>query len=148
MAGCTPAAYREHCKRVFELPAAAPPEIIPNPNPTRLAFSPDCICEVLNTSYKSNKASGPSHVPTQVIKHLHVRNDSTLSRLFHKVTREGIPDSWNSARLTPVYKKGDKAAAADYRPVSVLGPLAKLFAACLNGVLERQATANNWHAPT
>ena len=46
-----------------------------------------------------------------------------------------------------MYKKGDKAVAANYRPVSVLGPLAKLFAACLNGELERQAALNNWHAP-
>ena len=40
------------------------------------------------------------------------------------------------AKLTLVYKKGDKAVTANYRPVSVLGPLAKLFVACLNGELE------------
>ena len=72
-----------------------------------------------------------------MIKHLHARNNRSLSRLFHRVTREGIPDSWNIARLTPVYEKGDKAVAANYRPVSVLGPLAKLFVAYLNGELER-----------
>ena len=47
-----------------------------------------------------------------------------------------------------VYKKGNKTVATNYRPVSVLGPLAELFVACLNGVLEQQATANNWQAPT
>ena len=47
-----------------------------------------------------------------------------------------------------MYKKSDRAVAANYRPVSVLGPLAKLFTACLNGELERQAIVNNWHAPT
>ena len=46
-----------------------------------------------------------------------------------------------------MYKKDDKAVAANYRLVSVLGPLAKLFAACLNRELERQAVVNNWHAP-
>ena len=121
VAGCTPVAYREHCKQVFELPAAAPSETIPNTNPTRQPFLPDCIREVLDTSYKGNKSSGPNHVPTQMIKHLHARNNSSLSRLFHRVTREGIPDYWNTARLIPVYKKDNKAVAVNYRPVSVLG---------------------------
>ena len=90
VAGCTPAAYREHCKRVFELPATAPEEIIPNPDPTCLPFLPDCIHEALDISYKGNKSSGPSLVLTQMIKHLHSRNDGNLSRLFHRVTKEGI----------------------------------------------------------
>ena len=47
-----------------------------------------------------------------------------------------------------MYKKGDKAVAANYRLVSVLGPLAKLFAAYLNGELEQKAVLNNWRAPT
>ena len=121
---------------MFELPAAASPEIISNPDPTHLPFLPDCIHEVLDTTYKGNKSSGPSLVPTQMIKHLHARNGSSLSRLFYRVTREGMPDSWNTAKLTLVYKKRDKAVAANCRPVIVLGPLAKLFAACLNAVLE------------
>ena len=72
-----------------------------------------------------------------MFKYLHSRNDSNLSRLFHRVTREGILHSWNIAKLIPVYKKSNKAVAANYRPVSVLGPLAILFVACLNGELER-----------
>ena len=103
---------------------------------THLPFSSDCIHQVLDTTYRGNKSSGPSRVPTQMIKHLLSRNDGNLARLFHRVTREGIPESWNTPKLIPVYKKGDKAVAANYRPVSILGPLAKLFVACLNGELE------------
>ena len=107
-AGCTPVAYREHCKRVFALPAAALPEIISNPDPSLLPFSSDCIHQVLDTTYKGNKSSGPSLVPTQMIKHLHSRNNSSLSRLFHRIAREGTPPSCNTAKLTPVYKKATK----------------------------------------
>ena len=95
VAGCTPGAYREHCKPVFELPAAAPPEIISDPDPTHLPFSSDCIHDVLDTMYKGNKSTGPSLVLTQMIKHLHSRNDSSLSRLFHSV---GSPAGAESAR--------------------------------------------------
>ena len=47
-----------------------------------------------------------------------------------------------------MHKKGSREDAANYRPVSVMGPLAKLFAACLNGALEWEAQSKGWRAPT
>ena len=58
------------------------------------------------------------------------------------MTEHGIPEQWNVTKMTPVFKKGDKTLAANYRPVSVMFPLAKLYATCLNFELERQAQAN------
>ena len=55
------------------------------------------------------------------------------------MTERGIPKQWNTSRVTPVFKKGDKTLAANYQPVSVLGPIAKLYATCINLELERQA---------
>ena len=46
-----------------------------------------------------------------------------------------------------MHKKGSKEDAENYRPVSVMSPLAKLFAACLNGALEREAQIKDWRAP-
>ena len=45
-------------------------------------------------------------------------------------------------------QKGDKTLAANYRPVGVIGPIAKLYATCINLELERQAQANGWWAAT
>ena len=50
----------------------------------------------------------------------------------------GIPEQWNTSRVTPVFKKEDKTLAANYQPVSVLGPIAKLYATCINLELEHQ----------
>ena len=50
------------------------------------------------------------------------------------------------SRVTLVFKKGNKTLAAYYQPISVVGPLAKVYAACLNLELERQAQANGWRA--
>ena len=47
-----------------------------------------------------------------------------------------------------MHKKGSREDAANYQPVSVMGLLAKLFAACLNGVLEWEAQSKGWRAPT
>ena len=59
----------------------------------------------------------------------------------------GMPEQWNRMRITPVHKKGTREDAANYCPVSVMGPLAKLFAACLNWVLEREVQSKGWQAP-
>ena len=47
-----------------------------------------------------------------------------------------------------MFKKGDKTLAANYRPVSVMGPIVKLYATCINLELERQAQVNGWWAAT
>ena len=51
----------------------------------------------------------------------------------------GILEQWNTSRVTLVFRKGDKTLVANYQPVSVLGPIAKLYATCINLELERQA---------
>ena len=38
-----------------------------------------------------------------------------------------FPDSWKIARVTPIYKNGDKADKSKYRPISVLPVISRLF---------------------
>ena len=39
-----------------------------------------------------------------------------------------VPEDWKIARVTPVYKgKGNKLEEGNYRPISVIGHIAKLF---------------------
>ena len=73
----------------------------------------------------------------QLVKHLHAWNGDTISNLFHAVTIRGIPAARNTLKLTAVFKKGDKTIASNYRPVGVMGPIAKLYATCLTGALEQ-----------
>ena len=46
-----------------------------------------------------------------------------------------------------MHKKETREDAANNRPVSVIGPLAKSFAACLNWALEREVQSKGWQAP-
>ena len=134
-AACSVGDYWQHYKRVFELLAVIPQEIVPNPDPDLLPFSPSHIWAALGWPYKGNKSPGPSPLPTQLIKHLHTRNDEAISNLFRKVTTGGILAAWNVSKLISVFK-GDTTLASNYRPVSIMGPMAKLFATCLNRELE------------
>ena len=38
-----------------------------------------------------------------------------------------MPDEWKLAHLTPDYKKGSKSDINNYRPLSVLSPIAKIY---------------------
>ena len=67
--------------------------------------------------------------------------------MFMAIATLGIPEQWNRTHITPVHKKGTREDAANYHPVSVMGALAKLFAACLNWALEREAQSKGWQAP-
>ena len=122
-------------------------EITPNPDPTHLPFTAEDIHSTLQV-FKGNKSSGPSFLPSQLIKHLHGRNNMVISELFKHFVEHGIPKAWNLVQVTPVHKCGNQADAKNYRPVSVMGPLAKLYACCLNLELETRATFHAWRAPT
>ena len=50
------------------------------------------------------------------------------SAIFNESIKQGIfPESWKSAIITPVLKKGNKTEYANYRPVSCLPAAAKLL---------------------
>jgi hypothetical protein len=38
-----------------------------------------------------------------------------------------FPDDWKIARSTPIYKSDDKAECGNYRPISVISNVAKIF---------------------
>ena len=138
-AGCTTEDWEEQCRCVFDLPAQVPMEFTSHPDPTHLPFTAEDICSALQV-FKGNKSSRPSFLPSQLVKHLHGRNDMVISEPFKHFTEHGIPKAWNLVQVTPVHKRSNQADAKNYRPVSVMGPLAKLYACCLNLELETRAT--------
>ena len=87
-------------------------------------------------------------MPSKLVKNLHSKNDKALSTIFMAIATLGMSEQWNRTHITPIHKKGPREDAANYCPVSVLGPLAKLFAACMNGTLEQDAQSKGWRAPT
>ena len=47
---------------------------------------------------------------------------------FNLSLQTGIfPDDWKSAKVSPVFKEGTKTDCGNYRPISVISVVAKLF---------------------
>jgi hypothetical protein len=54
-------------------------------------------------------------------------NCSLLSGIF--------PDDWKLAKISPIYKSGNKQECGNYRPISVLSVVAKIFEKLVCGKL-------------
>ena len=52
----------------------------------------------------------------------------TLNHLFNlSLARGEIPQGWKAARVTPIFKAGNKMNIENYRPISVLPVVVKVF---------------------
>lgn len=61
-----------------------------------------------------------------------------LTQLFNKAITTGrVPEIWKTAKITPVHKKGSESEIQNYRPVSNLLTIAKIFELCILQRLEK-----------
>ena len=71
-------------------------------------------------------------------------NGELLEVLYDAVWRLGIPAAWKVARTIPIFKKGDPADFGNFRPISLLSTLYKLFSGVIASRLCTVASNNEW----
>jgi hypothetical protein len=82
------------------------------------------LLEKINVS----KAAGPDEIPGRLLNMLSAELTPVLHSIFVQSLETGeVPDDWTSANVTPIYKKGNKHLAENYRPVSLTCITCKLF---------------------
>jgi len=75
-----------------------------------------------------HKAPGPDGISPRVLKELSHRVAPMLTMIFKKSYLTGtVPKDWRQAYVTPIYKKGNKNDASNYRPVSLTCIACKLM---------------------
>lgn len=84
--------------------------------------------EKLLKNLNPNKASGPDQVSPKILKELHAVIAPILQTIFQSSLSTGeVPKEWKDANVAPIYKKGPKHIAANYRPVSLTCICSKLM---------------------
>ena len=74
------------------------------------------------------KAAGPDEIPCRLLVTVADELAPALTHLFQLSLQSGkIPNSWRHALVQPVYKKGDRSTAANYRPISLTSVCCKLL---------------------
>nr|XP_049697166.1 uncharacterized protein LOC126054699 [Helicoverpa armigera] len=95
--------------------------------------------EVIHTAVKSldpSKGAGPDGLPPTFFIRTSDAISAPLHIIFNKCIREGVfPGIWKRAFITPIYKSGDKSNIENYRPISLLSTLSKLFEGLVHGVI-------------
>ena len=76
----------------------------------------------------TSKATGPDGISNRLLKEASVSIAEPLSRLFNYSLSIGrFPDVWKIANVIPVFKKGDPLMCNNYRPISLLCCISKVF---------------------
>ena len=75
-----------------------------------------------------NKATGPDGISTRILQLTAEELAPALCIIFQKSLDTGeIPKSWLQANISPIFKKGDRTLASNYRPVSLTSVCSKII---------------------
>jgi hypothetical protein len=86
---------------------------------------------------------------------LEMTDDVTVQYMFHDLTtyrgqgyrasiKQGkIPNQWKEVLITPLFKKGDRGKASNYRPVSLTSICCKIMEHILHSNIISHLQANN-----
>ena len=91
----------------------------------------DLTLKEFETAYKSlkrNKASGIDDINSNIVTDSFEELKNPLFHIFRASLREGVfPDKMKTAKVSPIFKRGNNLQTENYRPVSVLPLFSKIF---------------------
>jgi hypothetical protein len=81
------------------------------------------------TSLRNNKALGESWLSPELLKSAQAPTlATTIAKLFNKISHTVAPERWNTLRVTSILKKGPPEDPTNYRGISIMSTLPKLYA--------------------
>ena len=87
--------------------------------------------------FKQSSSSGPDGIPINFIKDMIVPIAPILKFIFEKAAFHAkSPLQWKIAKIVPIHKKGNKEDPENYRPISLLCSLGKVYEKCILKVMD------------
>ena len=109
---------------------AAFTDYLHNPTDHRFTFSQINEREVLSiiNKLKNKTSSGKDGISNKLLKSIKSEISEAIAIIINQSILTGIfPDQLKLAKVKPLYKKGDKCCLNNYRPISLLPTLSKIF---------------------
>ena len=103
------------------------PDEAESPEMPRIAVTEEGVLKLLSNLQEA-KASGPDLIPPKILKAAAKPLSRSLALLFNSSLESStLPQDWCTANITPVFKKGERYKASNYRPVSLTCICSKLL---------------------
>ena len=87
---------------------------------------------------KTHKAAGPDNIPAELIKTGGIALKQRIHKLIVKIWKEEtLPREWTEGIICPIYKKGDRMLCSNYRPITLLNVVYKIFTILIHNKLSK-----------
>jgi hypothetical protein len=97
-----------------------------------IPFQTTTVKEILQ-QLDVSKATGPDNIGARLLREVAAEIAPSLARIYNFSMQTGtFPTLWKTANITPIYKKGSKTEAKNYRPVSLLSIPGKVMERCIH----------------
>ena len=122
-----------------------------NPEPHQLCqghldtviISPNLVHSVLQ-NLDPNSSMGPDNIHPSILKHCSRELAEPMSVIFSRSLGEGsLPRAWKSSLVKPIFKKGPRYNALNYRPISLTSVCSKVMERILAAGLTEYLTTNS-----
>jgi endonuclease/exonuclease/phosphatase family metal-dependent hydrolase len=88
----------------------------------------ECEVQYAIRSLKNNKSPGEDAITNDILKAITEPLVPILTNIFNNIIRTlHIPEEWEVSIITLIYKKGDPLDIGNYRPISLLPTIYKVF---------------------
>ena len=105
-------------------------DYLKKPSKTNFRFqpvTPDTIIKVID-SLKPKTSQGFDRISNKLLKFIKSEVSGPLSNIFNQCVHEGsFPILLKKAKIIPVYKQNEKSLFTNYRPISILSSVSKVF---------------------
>ena len=103
---------------------------------------PEVLCIINKMDNKSS--SGYDAISNKILKYLKNELCNGITLIVNQMLETGIfPSGLKLSKIIPLYKKGDKNLLSNYRPISLLPTMSKIFERVIYNQLYSYFTSNN-----
>jgi hypothetical protein len=119
------------------------PTLPSNSEITDIKINPSIVEKKIN-ALKNSSACGPDEISVNLLKNFSKELAVPLSIIFNKSMECGeVPSDWKLGNITPIFKKGSKKKAENYRPVSITCVSCRVLESIIKDQLVEHLSVNN-----
>lgn len=139
--------FNQYFHSVFSPIQESTPYNTPLPNLSSEFITVEGVINML-LNLKIRSSVGPDNIPNAFLHRYAEPLGHILTHLFRlSFDCIEIPDDWRMACVVPIFKKGDRLFADNYRPISLTSSICKLFEHVVSNFIVSFLEANNILTP-